>query len=65
METYRIGYGGKGGGSRHNCWFGEYRKWLDGGELEHSYPLPPDACKNNYERIEAEDGHSGALIIRW
>lgn len=65
METYRIGYGGKGGGSRHNCWFGEYRKWLDGGELEHSYPLPPDSCKNNYERIEAHDGKSGALIIRW
>lgn len=65
METYRIGYGGKGGGSRHHCWFGEYRKWLDGGELEHSYPLPPSACRDNYERIEAEDGHSGALIIRW
>lgn len=65
METYRIGYGGKGGGSRHNCWFGEYRKWLDGGELEHSYPLPPTSCRNNYERIEAENGRSGALIIRW
>lgn len=65
METYRIGYGGKGGGSRHNCWFGEYRKWLDGAELEHSYPLPPDSCKNNYERIDAHDGKSGALIIRW
>lgn len=65
METYRIGYGGKGGGSRHNCWFGEYRKWLDGAELEHSYPLPPTSCRNNYERIEAENGRSGALIIRW
>lgn len=65
MEEYRIGYGGKGGGSKHNCWFGEYRKWLDGGELEHSYALPPDSCRNMYERIEAEDGKSGAVIIRW
>ncbi len=65
MDTYRIGYGGKGGGSKHNCWFGEYRKWLDGGELEHSYALPPEACRNNYERIEAENGKSGAVIIRW
>ncbi len=65
METYRIGYGGKGGGSRHNCWFGEYRKWLDGGELEHSYPTPPAACSGNYETIDADDGKSGAIIIRW
>lgn len=65
MNTYRIGYGGKGGGSKHNCWFGEYRKWLDGGELEHSYQLPPEACRNMYERIDADNGKSGAVIIRW
>lgn len=83
MEDNKIGYGGKGGGSRHNCWFGEYRKWLDSpssspnttphqtsqpnqhGELAHSYPLPPDACRNNHERIEANDGQAGAVIIRW
>ena len=65
METYRIGYGGKGGGSRHNCWFGEYRKWLDGGELEHSYQTPPPGCSGNYDTIDADDGKSGAIIIRW
>lgn len=65
MESNKIGYGGKGGGSKHNCWMGEYRKWLDGGELQHSYGLPPASCRNMYERIEAEDGRSGAVIIRW
>lgn len=78
MEDNRIGYGGTGGGSRHNCWFGEYRKWLDEvgtcnstsypntcGELEHSYKLPPESCTSNYERIDAEQGKYGGLIIRW
>lgn len=65
METKRIGYGGQGGGSRHNCWLGEYRKWLDGGELEHSYEMPPASCTSDYETIPAEEGHAGAIIIRW
>lgn len=78
LEDNKVGYGGTGGGSRHNCWFGEYRKWLDEigtcdstsypnncGELEHSYKLPPTSCTDNYETIDAQPGKYGALIIRW
>lgn len=69
MDENLIGYGGKGGGSQHNCWFGEYRKWLDDysgyGELAHSYKMPPTSCTNNFQRIDPLPGRDGALIIRW
>lgn len=69
IDDNLVGYGGKGGGSQHDCWFGEYKKWIDqysgAGELEHSYAAPPTSCTNNFKRIEALPGRDGALIIRW